>query len=181
MTAVRVGTRGFMYRYKVPLSELQWVDTRRFRWTMRKIYGDGEGNPFSNVHPPESVEFYLKLYPAPPLFLHFVLATTIFENNFFQPVFLPSTVFNPILLSSPSPTHLNRIKFFPLPPLPSRLYFYLSKNSRQWKKRSSDRGEKLGNFVEDPIETCQPLIPPPKGKTFIPSRGRRWTPLKLGV
>lgn len=110
---------------------------------MRKIYGDGEGNPFSNVHPPESVEFYLKLYPAPPLFLHFVLATTIFENNFFQPVFLPSTVFNPILLSSPSPTHLNRIKFFPLPSPPSLpVYIFIYRKTRGNERSDRPIGER---------------------------------------
>lgn len=112
MTAVRVGTRGFMYRYKVPLSELQWVDTRvRFRWTMRKIYGNGMGrgrDPFSNVQRTASVEFLFTLLTPralcsrPPLVLRTIVL--LFQILFSR------RAFNPILFSLP--VHSNRITFF---------------------------------------------------------------------
>lgn len=163
MTAVRVGTRGFMYRYKVPLSELQWVDTRvRFRWTMRKIYGNGMGrgkDPFSNVQRTASVEFlFTLLTPA-----HFVLVRhSSFEPSSYssKPCFLGERLTR---FSSPS-VHSNRIiVFFFL----HRLYIFIYRKTRgNERTRSSDRGEKLGNF-EDPIETCQPLIPPLKEKLLF--------------
>lgn len=114
MTAVRVGTRGFMYRYKVPLSELQWVDTRvRFRWTMRKIYGNGMGrgrDPFSNVQRTASVEFlFTLLTPA-----HFVLVRhSSFEPSSYssKSCFLGERLTR---FSSPS-VHSNRITFFSSP------------------------------------------------------------------
>lgn len=129
MTAVRVGTRGFMYRYKVPLSELQWVDTRRFRRTMRKIYGNGDGILFSNVQRTAPVEFYLhfnpRLFFSPLRPRHYAQRNALFSRQ---------RVFNPILLSSLSlslsflrHTFKSHHVFFFF----HRLYFYLSKNSRQ--------------------------------------------------
>lgn len=93
------------------------------------------------------------LCSRPPLVLRTIvlLFQTLFSRR----------AFNPILFSLR--TFKSHHVFFFL----HRLYIFIYRKTRgNERTRSSDRGEKLGNF-EDPIETCQPLIPPLKEKLLF--------------
>lgn len=116
---------------------------------------------FQTCNGPRPLNFIYTLTPASS-FPHFVLAATPNGTRCFL-----DRVFNPILLSS-SPSHffaihLNRITFSFF----STVYIFIYRKTRgNERTRSFDRGEKLGNF-KDPIETCQPLIPPLKEKLLF--------------
>lgn len=102
-----------------------------------------------------TVEFYLRFNPRLFFFLQRCFLHECLTLFFF---FLPSL----------PRTFKSHHAFFP-----PFIFLFIEKLERT---RSFDRGEKLGNF-EDPIETCQPLIPPLKEKLlFHPVAGDelRW-------
>lgn len=119
---------------------------------------------FQTCNGPRPLNFIYTLTPASS-FPHFVLATTPNGTRcFLDRECLTRFFFLPSLSLSPfSAIHLNRITFSFF----STVYIFIYRKTRgNERTRSFDRGEKLGNF-EDPIETCQPLIPPLKEKLLF--------------
>lgn len=121
--------------------------------------GTGEGSFFERATDRVRWIFIYTFNPRalcsrPPLVLRrtiVLLFQTLFSRR----------AFNPILFSLR--TFKSHHVFFFL----HRLYIFIYRKTRgNERTRSSDRGEKLGNF-EDPIETCQPLIPPLKEKLLF--------------
>lgn len=120
--------------------------------------GTGEGSFFERATDRVRWIFIYTFNPRalcsrPPLVLRTIvlLFQTLFSRR----------AFNPILFSLR--TFKSHHVFFFL----HRLYIFIYRKTRgNERTRSSDRGEKLGNF-EDPIETCQPLIPPLKEKLLF--------------
>ena len=134
--------------------------------------GTGEGSFFERATDRVRWIFIYTFNPRalcsrPPLVLRTIvlLFQTLFSRR----------AFNPILFSLR--TFKSHHRFFLPPPF---IYFYLSKNSRQWKDEIVRSRRETWKFRRSHWNLPTPNSSS-EGKTFIPSRGWRWTPLKLGV